>query len=281
MSGLGEKKEKKGAGEQTAGDVLWVWNSFEIITPYAWGRLIRLADVDESITDRENLSVPASSLYGVIYDISYGDNIMGDTMPLSDATLRNIVMEFMEDDLRDEGYETEEAINQHLTPDKLEEYTIDRVRNELGKAEPHPKHHPVLRLCRGILYDNNWRWLSDEDKNKWCAGYGAFTSDGTADIKMVIGSQNGMLRELLSRGYSHEIRGIETLSELIQPEYDPDYKAPQFMSPFVFPQQLASPRASLDFAPSTPVTLQPSFMPSVSSQSSTLVPFQPSFPALV
>ena len=88
----------------------------------------------------------------------------------------------------------------------------------------------------GILYDGNWKFLSDNDFNHYVTLYGVrnnnITDDKNLKLASIISIQNGMLRELVENWIDFELRGYSYVIPLIQPRYDPEnvikYNSPSF-----------------------------------------------------
>jgi hypothetical protein len=126
----------------------------------------------------------------------------------SDNTLINILKWGMSDDELIEKYHNWEEIKGNR--EMLEEAVIGDIFQEIDAGVSYPKDYPSWNLVSGILYDENWIYLSEGDMEKWCASYGVKTIDG------VIFKQNQMLRELLFKNEEFDM-----VKKLIQAEYDP------------------------------------------------------------
>lgn len=186
-------------------DRLWLWKTFNLVTPWAAGRYITIDDIQPE--DHENIfSLPAITINRLL-NIQYDNFINLDSF--SDETLKKIVAAQHKD-------------SDNKSPDRkwLEEQIHSFIINELDSYAIHPAMYPIRNLLNGFLYNKNWELLSENDLKLWIIGY------GTNSLNKVISIQNSLFRELLESGRNYEVRGINIVKELIQPEYDPDYVAP-------------------------------------------------------
>ncbi|MFQ6116113.1 MAG: hypothetical protein ACE5NG_18790 [bacterium] len=103
---------------------------------------------------------------------------------------------------------------------------LDLVREKLARELLERKSWvsccPLLYLMYGILYQGNWKYLSEEDFNLFVKAYGVGKKRKELQLASIITLQNGMLRELYQYGYTNENQGGSLTLELIQSQYDPD-----------------------------------------------------------
>jgi len=247
--------------EQKNTDASWLWRSFGLATPYSFGRSLTLADIKPSENElSSHLTLPAITMNRLLRNRDYNPKV--NTQHLSSETLYNILeyetgsrdllkaREYLKNtprmrESRVTPEEKEENENIYDERVQLEQLIAIILSNELDRGSYREKEYPIHNLVNGILHNENWTLLSDEDTSKWMSGYGAVMSEtgaqfyieedhpdvtqdskledfiGHAIIRIAIQQQNSMLRELHPEEF--ETRGQQNLFQLIQPEYDIDF----------------------------------------------------------
>jgi len=77
------------------------------------------------------------------------------------------------------------------------------IEREASYAEMALEYHPVLELMSGVLCLQNWRWLSDADRKKWCEAHGYYSSyySGSYAICVLLEEQVRMYQEIMDKGW--------------------------------------------------------------------------------
>jgi len=198
----------------------WLWNTFRLIPPQAYGKSIQLGDVTkqdvsivseidsgdssmslipESITkvvekkgeiDEKKLtySVPGLTMAHAVWQWIYGyDNLERHIQGFSNETLINIISPRLK--------------LAKMSRKQLVTEVYKTLHNPMrcGSIEVHVKFLGVRNLLTGILYDGNWAYLSKDDLQKWITSYSDKSGDtagSSSGVEGVIQQQNIMLKEI-------------------------------------------------------------------------------------
>ncbi len=187
------------------GDEEWIYRNFGILTPYLYSINYRPKQKDY----KNKLSLIENVMYNQLGNLLY-DNLFYNPKVLEFETLQNIAISY------NKIWEclTDDDIQNHQTIYKF----IDEVtNNEMAFGEPHPYHFPIGYLTTGILYNENWEYLTDKDINKFCISYGIpLILDREIKIVKIVENQNIIFEGLVQKGYDDMVRGCPRTTKLIQ-----------------------------------------------------------------
>lgn len=212
-------------------DHTWVWRSFGIATPWAFGRYVHSSDIKLNEDELQiEYSVPTITMYRALHQYIWGfDDISAKINAFSTESLKKMIMSKAEEDeslhdvisnyntiLVTEGKQESETLKTERQI--LIEIIIRVIGSEMSDVYP-VSHYPIINLVTGVLYDKNWLMLSPDDMKKWALSYGAVDEDGDVFLPHIIRQQNSMFREI-GENDDLEVRGRETVLEFIQPQYE-------------------------------------------------------------
>jgi len=187
------------------------------------GRVISEKDIQPDIHEN-SMSLAAVSMNRIVQAMMWGNEI--DVSKFSVRTLKSIaakgeerwVDQLMEGEGVTELQAKEEIEKKMDDMSELKEMVYEVINDEMESGNPDPSDHPIYNLCSGILFDENWEWLSKEDLKFWLESYASTT------LEDAIFKQNMLLREVYLHGSDAEVRGINKVAQFIQPAYDPVIK---------------------------------------------------------
>ncbi len=141
------------------GDEEWIYRNFGILTPYLYSINYRPKQkyYDKKLSLIENVMYTHLKNYDLFYE----------PKALDFETLQSIVT--LHNDDGDRG--CYEVINIE-SKKAVYKYIEDIINDEMEYGEIHPRDYPIGYLTTGILYDENWEYLTNNDINKFCISCG-------------------------------------------------------------------------------------------------------------
>lgn len=186
------------------GDETWLFRNFHILTPY-------LYSIDPISYDKENDSKTLSAIENTMNQVFESDHFYCELDVFDLQTLQSIVASY-NDDVESCYFDDIDINNEQ----QVIEF-VDNIINREFQGSYHPIHFPIRYLHLGILYDQNWKYLSEIDLTKFCLSYGIPLNLNYEDkIIQILKVQNQIFKGLVSKGYTHSVRECPIVEKLIQ-----------------------------------------------------------------